>query len=544
MPTHAGSFYGLQDRPVLSSTSPSGFAGVGSAERLTGARLERENRAGQQRMIAERLRRQKELEQDRLDRDAQARLQAQYGGQFDQANLTAQPSMTRDEAIEDVRMVGRGLRNFFTPYEEVNRSVSAASDGRPLAAAAWGGLAALGVIPFVGGALRGVRGVAGAASGAARAGTSRAAAGSVTRAATTPPPALNRPAANTTDPDFWITPEAYKNFNLLDVPHTHRQAFVRLNAPDNNFSTTVRSQTSESGEMAELGRTFFPEATQYSRSASTSPYADQIARDLQQSFVVRRSAPLERFGFNPKSSNPVHQRQQGLVGMYGEIGTVNNLGDAVAHWQYVGNENIQSLLRTGGIALPNTPEMNRTLRRIENFSGLDRAGATRVFEQNAAKSVRLLDDFVSGSTGHGGFTAFRGVQGDSLPPALRPYIFGRMGSGQPLPVGPLTGPMRPSDMIGRQFSDRAFTAVSLDSGKAWGFARNSVGFNKGVVLQIDVPPNVGAGSVSGSLDRFSPQFTNEFEMILGRGSVFEVTDVSFDQLYDDVAAIIKVRVMR
>lgn len=523
-------------RPQPAPSSPAGIARMSGGERLIAARLEREDQA-----------RQKKAEQDRLDGEAQARLRAQYGEQSmfpGSGSAGVRPTPTAEEWSEARGAALRGLRDFAVPYQEVKRSVSAASEGRPLAAAGWGGLAALGVIPYVGAGLRGARGVAGAASGAVRAGTGRAAAGSAPRAATTPPPALNRPVANTRDSDFWLTPEAYENFNLLDVPHTQRQAFVRLNAPNNNFSTTVRSRTSESGKMPELGRTFFPEATQYSRSASTSPYADQIARDLQQSFIVRRSAPLERFGVNVQSSNPVHQRQRSLVGASGEIGTVNNLGDAVAHWQYVGNENIQSLLRTGGVSLPNTPEMNRTLQRIENFSGLDRAGATRVFEQNAAQSVRLLDDFVSGSTSHGGFTAFRGIQGDSLPPALRPYIFGRMGSGQVPPAGALTGPMRPSDMVGRQFSDPAFTAVSLDSGKAWGFAQPRTGsFDKGVVLQVDVPPNVGAGSVSGSLDRFSPQFTDEFEMLLGRGSVFEVTDVSFDQVYDGVAAIIKVRVM-
>jgi hypothetical protein len=327
--------------------------------------------------------------------------------------------------------------------------------------------------------------------------------------------------------------------SVVEVPEDARRFWLSSTQSENSFFPNAEPKDvfgeNRNIRVADLSYEDFDRTFEFIRSREVSPFRNQIAKDLSQPFGVR---VFDNLGLNQrKIANPVAQRQRDLVGQMGNPTRVSSMGDAVAHWQYIGNQNIQSFLRTGDISLPfGTPSFDFTVDALTkpNLGGTlaDRAAVERYFLENAAKSIRYLDDFVAGSSKHGGFTGFRGVNTND---ALK--ILG---------INDIS--LLSARWVGTAISDPGYMAVSLSPNRAARFSTSKDGNSvNGVVFQVDVPRDLPAGSVSGSIDTFMPSFYREHEMLLPRGTRFEIVDVVTDKnwlTYDEIDAIVRIRPIR
>jgi hypothetical protein len=436
----------------------------------------------------------------------------------------------------------RTLRDWGLSEQEFRLAGERASEGRVGPAVGWGALAVAGAVPFVGQAGRGlVKGVAGA-------GRAAGSAADVARAAD---------VAKIAEPSLIsrIRPDmSFEEFDMLAIQSGNPREFYRSIPSVNQVPESSRRFWSSVIEEDPRGffnydpnisRTTIDVSSEnpqkiisYTNSRKVSPFREQVARELEQPFSVRFRTRLGlSSGFN---ENPVSRRQNQLIGRGGEPVRVQTMGDGLAHWQYIGNKNIQSILRGTPIELPNTPSMQDTHFLLKRFGGLaDDAEVLQYFTDNATESIRHLDNFIAGSSNHGGFVGFRGLNSDVAQELFELPVYESLGTNW-------------QSLVGSQFVDDGYTAVSLSPNRASGFATTADGGSgprvKGVLIRVDVPPEINAGSVSGSLDSFSPAWNREHEMLLGRGTRFEVVEVTQPSIgesfaYDTIEAIIKLRIL-
>jgi hypothetical protein len=198
-----------------------------------------------------------------------------------------------------------------------------------------------------------------------------------------------------------------------------------------------------------------------------------------------------------------------LLGPEAQI--VDELG-ALSHWQYVGNENIQSILRTG--QMPALDSYERAVRDLSGSYSIPRDQVQAILRTRAEQAMPLLDDLIANSSSHGGFISYRGVDRASIDAAFGDDFYSTLAT-------------NPEDLIGLSWTDDAFSATSLSPRRAREFAigERPRPDTMGVLFAIEVPNGVGAAPVNGYLNMFTPAFSNEFEMLLGRGTTFRITDV-------------------
>lgn len=204
------------------------------------------------------------------------------------------------------------------------------------------------------------------------------------------------------------------------------------------------------------------------------------------------------------------QYQSYLLGPEAQI--VDELG-ALSHWQYVGNNNIQSILRTG--EMPTLDSFEQALLDISGAYSIPRDQVEAILRTRAEQAIPLLDDLIANSSTHGGFISYRGVDRASIDAAFGDDFYATLST-------------NPEDLIGLSWTDEAFSATSLSPARAREFAlgERPRPSTMGVLFAIEVPNGVGAAPVNGYLNMFQPRFVGEFEMLLGRGTQFRITDVA------------------
>ena len=449
----------------------------------------------------------------------------------------------------------RTLRDWGLSEQEFRASGSAFDEGRPLAGLGWGALAVAGAVPLFGQAGRGLVKGAGAVGDVVRAAGAVSDAGRAAEAAADVARAAD--VAKIAEPSLisQIRPDmSFEEFDMLAIQSGNPLEFYRSIPSINQVPESSRGLWSSAIEEDPRGffnydpnisRTTIDVSSEnpqkiisYTNSRNVSPFREQVARELEQPFSVRLRTRLGlSSGFN---ENPVSGRQNQLIGGGGEPVRVQTMGDALAHWQYIGNKNIQSILRGTPIELPYTQSMQETQSLLKRFGGLaDDAEVLQYFTDNATESIRHLDNFIAGSSNHGGFVGFRGLNSDVAQELFELPVYESLGTNW-------------ESLVGRQFVDNGYSAVSLSPNRASGFATTADGGSgprvKGVLIRVDVPPEINAGSVSGSLDSFSPAWNREHEMLLGRGTRFEVVEVTQPSIgesfaYDTIEAIIRLRII-
>lgn len=185
---------------------------------------------------------------------------------------------------------------------------------------------------------------------------------------------------------------------------------------------------------------------------------------------------------------------------------------ALAHWQYVGNNNIQALLRTGRMPVHDSYE--QAVLNLMGMHQVPRSQVDAVFTRKAQDSIPLLDNLIASSRTHGGFVAYRGVDRPSLNAAFGDDFYVALAE-------------NPKSLIGLTWTDEAYSATSLSPVRAREFAIREAQDPRstGLLFRITVPNGTGAAPVNGYLNPYSPRFTNEYEMLIGRGSTFRITEV-------------------
>jgi hypothetical protein len=203
------------------------------------------------------------------------------------------------------------------------------------------------------------------------------------------------------------------------------------------------------------------------------------------------------------------QYQAELLGPTASI--VDELG-ALAHWQYVGNNNIQALLRTGRMPVQSSYE--QAVIDLMGAYKVPRADIDAVFTARAQEAIPLLDNLIAESNRHGGFVAFRGVDRQSLDAAFGDDFYVALAT-------------NPRSLVGLEWTDSAYSATSLSPVRAREFAwgETPTESTMGVLFRVTVPNGTGAAPVNGYLNPYNPRFTEEFEMLIGRGSTFRITEV-------------------
>ena len=196
-----------------------------------------------------------------------------------------------------------------------------------------------------------------------------------------------------------------------------------------------------------------------------------------------------------------------------------DVNEAAAHWTYVGNDNMQSILRTGDLS----DDMGMWADQADNANfeaGRDvwNADSVRdVYRERAEAAIPLLDEGIAQSTEHGGFTGYRGLSSDMLREHAGDEFYQALYDGNPEALAGLT------------IEDPAFTAVSLDSNVAKNFAYEAFDqrdvIAPPVIMEIEVENGVGALSINGTAPPGTSMFEGEQEMLLGRDSKFEITEV-------------------
>jgi hypothetical protein len=262
---------------------------------------------------------------------------------------------------------------------------------------------------------------------------------------------------------------------------------------------------------------------EFERLPGISPWADQIGDEIAQTGETLSGIS-----------------RQIVMGHRG----VDNPITAMAHWQHVGNENVQSLLRTGRLDLPLLGDNVREL--IER--GYDYEDVDDIFRTSANATIGWLDDLIDASRMHPNVSIYRGLSLESVQNAfgfdfvhnmglVRQSIWNdnpdivNLGRGFSDARGQIIRPRfsssaesaleRLNSYVGNEFVDFAYTSGSLDPGVAARFIDGGGGY----VIQIDVPKRHGLLSITGNLRKGTPAYLNEHEMILARNTKFQVVSV-------------------
>jgi hypothetical protein len=185
---------------------------------------------------------------------------------------------------------------------------------------------------------------------------------------------------------------------------------------------------------------------------------------------------------------------------------------ALAHWQYVGNNNIQSLLRTGRMPLHDAYE--EAVLSLMGTHQVPRSQIDAVFTRKAQEAMPLLDSVIASSRTHGGFVAYRGVDRPSLNAAFGDDFYAAVAQD-------------PQSLIGLTWTDSAYSATSLNPVRAREFAIREAQdpMSIGLLFRVSVPNGTGAAPINGYLNPYTPNFPNEYEMLIGRNTTFRITEV-------------------
>jgi len=195
--------------------------------------------------------------------------------------------------------------------------------------------------------------------------------------------------------------------------------------------------------------------------------------------------------------------------------TVDTVNEAAAHWSYVGNKNIQDTLRAGGVD-PTSEE----IRKAALKAGRNPQEFAQIMQQRADTAIVQLDHGIDTSRDHGGFVGYRGSNLKFVEDHMGPDIAARMEG---------AGGQDPRSLIGMEYTDKAYTATSVDPDIAKGFCFQQQ-FEDGfedhppILYEIVVPDGIGALSINGT-SAGSSQFEEEAEMLLARDQKFRVVDV-------------------
>ena len=271
------------------------------------------------------------------------------------------------------------------------------------------------------------------------------------------------------------------------------------------------------------GMTLDEHIREFERLPGISPWADKIGDEVAQTGETLSGISRQIIMGHRRVDSPI---------------------TAMAHWQHVGNENVQSLLRTGQLDLPPLGDNIREL--IER--GYEWDEVDDIFITSANATIGWLDDLIDASRMHPNVSIYRGLSQKSVQNAFgfdfvhdmglihqsiwndNPDIV-NLGRGFSDARGQIIRPKfsssaesaleRLKSYVGKEFVDYAYTSGSLDPGVAARFVDGGGGY----VIQIDVPKRHGLLSITGNLRKGTPAYLNEHEMILARNSKFQVVSV-------------------
>jgi hypothetical protein len=315
----------------------------------------------------------------------------------------------------------------------------------------------------------------------------------------------------------------YRGAERVFVPSDWYQSYDNLNFHasmlENNaldFAKNVapyRSSIVESGSYRDLafGRVF-SEADNYLKANYRSMFHDEIGSPF--------SGFFERAIVNGEPIDFSWLRSVDDVENYLDFLKVRSHADALMYWQWVGNNNIQAVLRNGRVALPEEAASDLVMLLGRNV-GVDEAKATELLTRYAREQVDLalpfIDEVIANSNLHPGFYGYRG---------MNEYVWSEI-LNLPLNVPADAKKIRefiwqdPKAWIGKTISDDGYWALSLKSGTAEEFSDVSQ-----MIFRVKVPENFPAASVEGNLLGLAGKNFTEAEMLLPRGSSFRIDNIS------------------
>ena len=315
--------------------------------------------------------------------------------------------------------------------------------------------------------------------------------------------------------DFIRDPSVAPNWEFLDpseftyVTRVAPEGYFRRidEVPGTGLDDMIRA------ERSRIRNILAPEE-QLSSGVVVPRYGDTaVARQAFDEFlsmqpVIPQMQRLNRQWMDVADDTLMHY-QVHLLGPQAQI--VDELA-ALAHWQYVGNNNIQALLRTGRMPVHDAYE--QAVLDLMGMHQVPRSQIEAVFTTRAQEAMPLLDNLIATSSTHGGFVAYRGVDRASLNAAFGDDFYIALATD-------------PRSLVGRTWTDSAYSATSLDPVRAREFAlgERPNPETMGVLFRVSVPNGVGAAPVNGYLNPYSPRFQNEFEMLIGRDTTFRITEV-------------------
>ena len=198
-----------------------------------------------------------------------------------------------------------------------------------------------------------------------------------------------------------------------------------------------------------------------------------------------------------------------------DYNSVDTVSEAAAHWSYVGNENIQQILRTGDI-----DPTNKGIVRGAATHNITPEEMAAAMKERAESAIIKLDEGISTSDDHGGFVGYRGSNLKYIEDHMGKDIADRMKGDRGYD---------PRSLIGMEYTDAGYTATSVDSDVAKNFYFQQLmepdfEDTPPILYEVIVPDGVGALSVNGT-SAGSSMFEEEQEMLLGREQKFRVVDV-------------------
>jgi hypothetical protein len=189
---------------------------------------------------------------------------------------------------------------------------------------------------------------------------------------------------------------------------------------------------------------------------------------------------------------------------------------ALAHWQYVGNENLQSLLRSGNV--PNSDRFRESVSQISQSRNISEEQVIAKLSERARATQRILDDMMGSHRLQETIVVYRGVGRDSINSILGDDFYRRMIE-------------NPDEVIGATWSDKGYFASTINPATASVHSQAMLP-NVGAVIRMEVPEGTSAIPVSAYIEKFQPEFFGEYEILLNRGLEFEVIGITTpNQIY-------------
>ena len=256
------------------------------------------------------------------------------------------------------------------------------------------------------------------------------------------------------------------------------------------------------------------------RWLTPDPIADSLTRQMN---ALRSEQAFGQLGPNFN----LMQYQEYLVS--GRVGNLSSELEALAHWNHVGNNNIQSLLRGASledvflrqlaIDMESATQPLGLRLAVSNLirQGYSEREALAIYDRLAKDAIQIIDSMMPAHSSHAGFVGYRGLNAESLAASFGDDFFRVLN-------------VNPESLVGRSWKDSAFSATSLSPTISRGFINDPL--NSGAIFRIDVPSGVGAVPVNGHINRFNPMHAKEYEMLLQRNLNYEIVGVTHpDDIY-------------